>query len=258
MSRLAAVLLRNLDMAGLAALTAGLALAPFAGWGTPGDSVPVTLAAAALTATLTLVVRARRPILADALGLPAIAAGAWGLRFAPSVGGFSPYLFLPLLAGYALGPRFGFAAGAVGAAAAGSVGLHFGPWVPYQALAAGWMGALAGLIGQAAHRSGGLKGRLSLSGAALVGAYVYGIFMNATVWTGLFAGIAQKEWSPGVPMPVGLTHFGVFYVSTALAWDTLRGLGLAAMGVLLPWPWLLNVRWLDHRWLSAPAPKLVS
>jgi hypothetical protein len=252
---LGAGLLRNLDLVGLGGLTAALGLAPFVGWGTPGDSVTAGLATGAITAALTLAMRARRPVLADALGLPLVAAGAWALRFAPSVGGFAPYLFLPLVAGYALGPRFGFAAGAVAAAAAGTVGFHFGPWVPYQSLAAGWMGALAGGVGLLMRRRGGVRGRLALGGSAVAGAYLYGVLMNATVWTGLFAGPAGTSWGPAVPLPLGLAHFGAFYVATALAWDTLRGLGLAALGILLPWPWLLRVPWLDRPWrLVRPVP----
>jgi energy-coupling factor transport system substrate-specific component len=243
-----AAALGHLDLIAAAVLTAVVALSPFAGWGTPGDSGVDGLLVGAAAVGLAAVML-RRGTAADIAGLPVIAIGAWGLGFAPTVGGFAPYLFLPALAGYLRGPRAGFAAGVVAAAAAGTVGWHLGPWVPFQVLGAAWLGATAGLAGTLARRATGLRGRLTLAGACLAGGYLYGILLNATVWTGVFAGAAASQWGEGVPLPVGLAHFAAFYATTALLWDTLRGLGLAVLAIALPWPLLRRLR--APSWLRA-------
>ncbi len=229
----------NWDLIAAAALTGAVALAPFVGWGTPGDHPGVGLGWRAVSLLAALMV-VRRGGIPELVGLPALAATALALRFAPSVGGFAPYLFLPALAGYLRGPRAGFAAGVATALAAGTV--EPGAWVFFQLIGAGWMGALAGVTGQLSRRAVGLRGRLSLGAACLAGGYLYGVLLNATVWSGAWAGAAAAGWGGDVPLPVGLAHFLQFYVATALPWDTLRGLGLAAMAIALPWPLLLRVR----------------
>ena len=64
----------------------------------------------------------------------------------PGPGGFSPVFVLIILAGYVHGVRFGFLVGVftlvVSALATGFVD----PWLPAQAIVAGWVGASAGLV----------------------------------------------------------------------------------------------------------------
>ncbi|HET7095312.1 MAG TPA: hypothetical protein VFI22_17615, partial [Thermomicrobiales bacterium] len=68
------------------------------------------------------------------------------LRLIPSFAGASPIFALILIAGAAFGARFGYLMGTmtllVSAALTGSIG----PWLPYQMVAAGWVGLSGGLI----------------------------------------------------------------------------------------------------------------
>src|SRR5947209_2065351 len=131
---------------------AGVAL--FA-WPFFGTSLPASTPAWALTvaclAGLVIVEMGTRQL--DARGvalLAAIAAIDTALRLAviEGIGGFSPIYFLVLCAGYALGPSYGFLAGALSILVSALAGGGVGPWVPYQVFAVGWVGVAAGLAGR--------------------------------------------------------------------------------------------------------------
>jgi energy-coupling factor transport system substrate-specific component len=251
MTRVGKTIAGNLDLIAVGVLSGALALAPFLGWGAPGDNGALSVGVAALVITLAVVLRWRDAGAVDLVGVPCTAAAGAGLGLLPTFGGFEPALLLPLIAGFVLGVRGGFAYGMVATAGAMAAGLQWGPWLPYQVLGGAWLGVLGGLAARAVGRVPGIRGRGAVAVAALAGGYLYGVFLNATIWTGLFAGAWRTQWGSGVPLPLGLLHFAVFYCSTALLWDTLRGLGLAILVVALPWTLLLR---LPLRWRQrAPA-----
>ncbi len=93
-------------------------------------------------------------------------------------------------------------------------------------LGAGWIGVLAAAAGALAGRDAGLGGRILLAAAGLLGGYVYGVLLNLTTWTAFYpAG--------------GPASFARFYVLSALAWDSLRALGDAALVLALGRPLIL-------------------
>src|SRR5213082_536629 len=67
--------------------------------------------------------------------------------------GFSPIFFLVIAGGFVMGPSFGFASGALTLLLSAVLTAGLGPWLPYQMLAAGWVGMGAGYLGRVSHRS---------------------------------------------------------------------------------------------------------
>src|SRR2546426_12734109 len=67
--------------------------------------------------------------------------------------GFSPIFFLIIVGGFVMGPSFGFASGAMTLLLSAVLTAGLGPWLPYQMLAAGWVGMGAGYLGRVTHRS---------------------------------------------------------------------------------------------------------
>ena len=74
--------------------------------------------------------------------------------------GFEPVFFLLFPAGYVLGRHFGFLLGALTLFASALVTGGVGPWLPFQMMAAAWMGYGAGCL---PHPRGRLRARRSLS-----------------------------------------------------------------------------------------------
>jgi energy-coupling factor transport system substrate-specific component len=70
------------------------------------------------------------------------------MRALPGPGGFSAIFVLPILAGYAYGPTFGFLLGALSLLVSALIGGGVGPWLPYQMFATAWVGLLSGLLGR--------------------------------------------------------------------------------------------------------------
>ena len=62
------------------------------------------------------------------------------------VAGFEPVFFLLVLAGRAYGPGFGFVLGSLTLFTSALLTAGVGPWLPFQMLGAGWVGAGAGLL----------------------------------------------------------------------------------------------------------------
>ena len=79
------------------------------------------------------------------LGMLAACAGL--LRLIDLPGGGSGIFFLIVLAGAAFGPRFGLLLGLCAMAVSAIITGGIGPWLPFQMLALGWMGAGAGFLG---------------------------------------------------------------------------------------------------------------
>ena len=73
-----------------------------------------------------------------------------------------------------MGPSFGFASGALTMLLSAVLTAGLGPWLPYQMLAAGWVGMGAGYVGRISGRGSSPKtiAALSLYGCAAGFAYV--------------------------------------------------------------------------------------
>jgi energy-coupling factor transport system substrate-specific component len=170
-------------------------------------------------------------------GLAAVDAG---LRAVVVIGiaGFSPVFFLILCSGYALGASFGFLTGAFSILVSAIVTGGVGPWVAYQAFAAGWVGAAAGVAGAYGRRRStvGWADLLTLAVVGLLTGWAFGALMDIQVWTTAYRGTPDVGWAPGMPPAIAAGHFLRFYAVTSAAYDSFRSAGNALMVVALGGP----------------------
>lgn len=161
------------------------------------------------------------------------------LRLAVVVGlaGFSPIFFLILVAGYVFGPSIGFAMGALTLALSAVFTAGFGPWLPYQMLGCGWVGAGAGVIGLITRRRPSGPAMLLLAGCGVIAGFGYGALLDLWQWPLLVgAGPSTISWAPSLPFGEMARRFGAFYLATSLVYDSFRAGGNAVLILLLGQP----------------------
>ncbi|HEX6349603.1 MAG TPA: ECF transporter S component [Candidatus Dormibacteraeota bacterium] len=226
-----------MKLAATSVVGVGLFAWPFVA-ATPAEAPALALAVGCLLALGLVEVGTRR---LDSRGLALLAALAAidaGLRMAVviGIGGFSPFFFLVLCAGFVLGPSYGFLCGSfamlVSALAIGGMG----PWVPYQMFAAGWVGVAAGIAGYWRSSRFGWPELALLSLAGIVTGFAFGALTDIQVWVGAYRGAGDLGWEPGMPTATSLLHFGRFYTVTSLVYDSFRAVGNVLMILLLAAP----------------------
>ncbi len=157
------------------------------------------------------------------LGMLAALGGA--LRaLGPGTAGLEPSFVVIILGGRVFGRGFGFVLGALtlftGALLTGGVG----PWLPFQMIAAGWVGFFAGCL----PRSRGPVEVATLATYSFVVGLVFGMIMNLWFWP--FASYGpETSFVAGDAFSANLTRYLLFYVTTSLPWD----LGRAVLSSLV-------------------------
>lgn len=155
------------------------------------------------------------------------------------VAGIEPVWVVIILGGRALGPAFGFVLGAttlgVSAALTGGVG----PWLPFQMLAAAWVGLGAGLLPR---RSGRALEPLMLASYAVVAALAFGMLMNLWLWPWTPGLGEQVSYVPGSSVIDNARRWISFSILTSLGWDISRAVTTAALIVLAHRPVLAALR----------------
>ena len=166
-----------------------------------------------------------------------LAAAMVALRLPGFVAGASAMFIVVLVAGASFGPSFGFVLGAVGTFASGLFVGGFGPWLPFQMIAVGWVGMGAGLI----PRDTGWKVRIgALALYGFVAGYVFGAVMNLWFWPFGSRGL-DVGWAPELGGAANFRRYLAFYLQTSFAWDTARAIGNAALVVVLGRPLLATL-----------------
>ena len=160
------------------------------------------------------------------LGMLAAVGGA--LRaLGPGTAGLEPSFAVIILGGRVFGRGFGFVLGAVTIFTGGLLTGGVGPWLPFQMIAAGWVGFFAGCQPPT-------RGRVevvTLAAYSFLAGLVFGAVMNLWFWP--FASYGpETSFVAGDPFAANLHRYGVFYVTTSLPWDLGRAV-LSALVLLL-------------------------
>ena len=150
--------------------------------------------------------------------------------------GFSPIFFLIIAGGFVMGPSFGFAGGALTLLLSAVLTAGLGPWLPYQMLAAGWVGLGAGYLGRISGHRTSPRIIAMLSLYACAAGFAYGILLDLWEWPLLIAaGSSPISWASGIGLGPLLHRFGGFYLATSLVYDSFRAIGnLLLVAVLGP------------------------
>lgn len=173
--------------------------------------------------------------------------------------GIEPMWVVLILGGRALGPGFGFALGAISMAASALFTGGVGPWLPFQMVAAAWIGLGAGLI--PGPRDGRRREVAITAAYAGLGTYAFGLLMNLWLWpftSGLTGAIA---FVPGAPLAVNLGHWIAYSIATSLAFDIPRAVLTIVLVCLVGRPVLATLRRAARRAVfdaGLPAPIDVS
>lgn len=157
-----------------------------------------------------------------------------------------------VLGGRVLGPGFGFALGSTTIFASALLTGGVGPWMPFQMLAASWVGLGAGLLPRR------VRGRPEIVLLAVYGAlaaFGFGLMMNLSFWPFQLGTGTGLSFVAGDPVGANLRRFWLYSLGTSLGWDVGRAVttavGLAAIGR----PALVALRRTSGRAAFGPAPR---
>ncbi len=159
------------------------------------------------------------------------------------VAGFEPVFFLLVLAGRALGRGFGLVLGSVTLFASALLTAGVGPWLPFQMLAAGWVGFLAGCLPRATGRAEVVL----LTAYGAVAGLVYGLLMNLWLWPFTLGLDSDISYVAGDPLTENLGRFIAFTLVTSMGFDIPRALTTAALVAVAARPVLLALRRASRR-----------
>lgn len=162
--------------------------------------------------------------------LGAIAAAA--RVFGDVAGGVEPVFIVLILAGRALGARFGFLLGLVTIAVSAVLTGGIGPWLPFQLFACAWVGAGAGLLPRVSSRIGEI---VMLAAYGALASWVVGALLNLWFWPFAVGGASSIGYDPHAPWAHKLVAFALYSLATStLTWDTVRAIttvvGIALIG----------------------------
>lgn len=144
-------------------------------------------------------------------------------------GGIEPIFFLIILAGRAFGPGFGFVLGSTTLLTSAFITAGVGPWLPYQMMAAAWVGLGAGLL----PRAEGRKELAMMAGYGAIASVLFGLLMNLSFWPFTLGAETSLSYAAGAPLAENLHHFLLFSLATSLGWDLGRALTTVACIFLL-------------------------
>ena len=173
--------------------------------------------------------------------------------------GLEPIWIVIVLGGRALGPGFGFALGSLSLASSALITGGVGPWLPFQMIAAAWVGLGAGLLPP-------LRGRpevAMLAAYGMVASMAYGLVMNLWFWPFL-SGMESASYAegilfdPGAPVSDNLARWLAFSLVTSLGWDIPRGVLTAVLILLVGRPVLTALRRTARRANFAPSVEFIA
>jgi energy-coupling factor transport system substrate-specific component len=165
----------------------------------------------------------------------------------PGINGFEPEWFLLILSARVFGRGFGFVLGAVAFFASALITGGVGPWLPFQMLAAAWVGFGAGCLPPMR----GFSERLMLAGYGAAAALVYGLLTNFWFWP--FVGSSTTySFVPGLGTLANLHRFILFDLTTSMGFDLTRAATCVVLILVLGRPVLAALRRASRRAVFEP------
>jgi len=146
-----------------------------------------------------------------------------------------------VIGGRVAGPGFGFALGSTTLFASALLTGGVGPWLPYQMLAAAWVGLGAGLL-PGRFRMRGWPELGLLAGYGVVAALGYGLVMNLAFWPFQLGSGTGLSFVAGDPVLTNLHRFLLYDIATSLGWDVGRAVTTATGLLVLGAPVLAALR----------------
>lgn len=163
-----------------------------------------------------------------------------------------------VLGGRVFGPGFGFALGSTTLFTSALLTGGVGPWLPFQMLAASWLGLGAGLLPR--H----VRGRREVVVVALYAAAAglgYGLVMDLSFWPFQLGVGTSLSFVAGDPLGRNLHRFLLYGLGTSLGWDVGRAITTAVGVAVVGRPVLAILRRAATRASFAPlsqAPHIVA
>lgn len=152
--------------------------------------------------------------------------------------GVETVFVLLILGGRVFGPGFGFVQGATTLFASALLTGGVGPWLPFQMLAAAWVGLGAGLLPP-------IRGRgeiVMLVSYGAVASVAFGLAMDLWSWPFTLGLGTDLSYVPGAPLLDNLHRFAVFALTTSLGWDIGRAITTGVLLLLVGAPVLAALR----------------
>ncbi len=140
--------------------------------------------------------------------------------------GIEPIWFLIILASRVFGATFGFSLGAIAMALSAILTGGIGPWLPFQIIAAAWIGFFAGSLPEF------LRGKwelFAISLYAIVAGMSFGFLMDLQLWPWLVGPETSISFIQGGAVIDNLQRFLAFHFLTAMAWDIPRSILTATL-----------------------------
>lgn len=184
------------------------------------------------------------------------------LRLVPTLLGASAIFLLIVLAGYIYGAEFGFLMGALTLFVSALLTGGLGPWLPYQMLAAGWVGMTAGWLPRTGGETGNRRQIVLLAVFGGVWGFLYGAILNLMEWPFAAPGLSEQTglyWTPGMSAAETIRTYARFYLTTSLVYDAFRAAANVALILALGRPVLrlldrYRTRFIWQPWTSMDDP----
>ncbi|HEY1650402.1 MAG TPA: ECF transporter S component [Acidimicrobiales bacterium] len=170
----------------------------------------------------------------------------------PGISGFEPEWFLLILSARVFGRGFGFVLGATAFFASALITGGVGPWLPFQMLAAAWLGFGAGCLPPMR----GIPERLMLAAYGVVSALAYGLLTNFWFWP-FVGGSTTYSFVPGLGTIENLHRFFLFDLTTSMGFDLTRAATCAVLVLVLGRPILAALRRASRRAVFEPKVQFV-
>lgn len=162
--------------------------------------------------------------------------------------GIEPMWFILILSARVFGPAFGFVLGIISLFVSAIFTGGFGPWLPYQMFAAGWIGLGAGLLPQLFlnRKIRGSSEIALLIFYGIVASLFFGLLMDLQFWPWTLGGDTQLSYIAGASLAENFGRFIIFHFASSMAWDIPRAIFTSIL-IVLTAPSVLSALRRAHR-----------